>query len=120
VVHVQHNAGGASQATAIAAPEAVALQDREAELRGQGIAGPHAVQTCRRFGIDVERPLAQSATPDPDLLAAIEEAVARGVARGLREALAERGEGDQEDSLGAAEDPGRPEGARERSLGALP
>jgi hypothetical protein len=50
-------------------------------------------ELAARFGIDVERPLAQPAIPEPELLAAIEEAVARGVARGLREALAERGEG---------------------------
>jgi len=48
-----------------------------------------------RFGIDVARPLAQSPIPEPELLAAIEAAVARGVARGLREALAER---DKQDS----------------------
>jgi transcriptional regulator with XRE-family HTH domain len=47
-------------------------------------------EIAARFGIELERPLAPPAGPDPDLLAAIEEAVARGVARGLREALAER------------------------------
>jgi hypothetical protein len=39
--------------------------------------------------------LAQPAIPEPELLAAIEEAVARGVARGLREALAERSQEDR-------------------------
>jgi hypothetical protein len=50
-------------------------------------------ELAARFGIDVERPLAQPAISEPELLAAIEEAVARGVARGLREALAGRDEG---------------------------
>jgi hypothetical protein len=40
--------------------------------------------------IDLERPIAETAGLPPDVLAAIEEAVARGVARGLREALGER------------------------------
>ena len=67
-------------------------------------------EIAARFGIELERPLAPPAGPDPDLLAAIEEAVARGVARGLREALAERG--DQlagtrgESDLGEEEGPG--------------
>jgi transcriptional regulator with XRE-family HTH domain len=48
-------------------------------------------ELAARFGIDVERPLAEPRGLEPDLVAAIEEAVARGVARGVREALAERG-----------------------------
>jgi transcriptional regulator with XRE-family HTH domain len=47
-------------------------------------------EIAARFGIDVERPLAEPRGLEPDLVAAIEEAVARGVARGVREALAER------------------------------
>ncbi len=57
----------------------------------------------------MERPLAQPAIPEPELLAAIEEAVARGVARGLREALAERGEGPADAEGSSAE--GAPQGA---------
>ena len=64
-------------------------------------------EIASRFGIELERPLAPPAGPDPDLLAAIEEAVARGVARGLREALAARGDG-----CGAPE--GSDPGERER------
>ena len=52
--------------------------------------GVPAEEIAARFGIELERPLAAPAGPDPDLLASIEEAVARGVARGLREALAEQ------------------------------
>jgi transcriptional regulator with XRE-family HTH domain len=62
-----------------------------------------------RFGIDVERPLAEPGIPDADLLAAIEEAVARGVARGLREALAEQREGDR-DEEGRPGTEGKPKG----------
>jgi hypothetical protein len=70
------------------------------------------VEIAARFGIELERPLAPPAGPDPDLLAAIEEAVARGVARGLREAFGERhDEGVQKDRFGAEEDPGRRERA---------
>ncbi len=64
-------------------------------------------ELAARFGIDVERPLAQPAIPEPELLAAIEEAVARGVARGLREALAERDAGRTEAEGSSAE--GRPQ-----------
>jgi len=49
-------------------------------------------ELAARYGIDVERPMAEPAGLPPDVLAAIEEAVARGVARGLREALSERRE----------------------------
>ena len=49
-------------------------------------------ELAARYGIDVERPIAEPAGLPPDVLAAIEEAVARGVARGLREALSERRE----------------------------
>ena len=49
-------------------------------------------ELAARYGIDVERPIAEPASLPPDVLAAIEEAVARGVARGLREALGERRE----------------------------
>jgi len=49
-------------------------------------------ELAARYGIDVERPIAEPAGLPPDVLAAIEEAVARGVARGLREALGERRE----------------------------
>jgi hypothetical protein len=48
VVHVQHDAGITACATAVAAAEAVALQDREAQLRGEGIAGSRAL--CRSRG----------------------------------------------------------------------
>ena len=42
--------------------------------------GVSSEELAARFGIDVERPLAPPVGPDPDLLAAIEEAVAeRGV-----------------------------------------
>ena len=44
-------------------------------------------ELAARYGIDVERPMAEPAGLSPDVLAAIEDAVARGVARGLREAL---------------------------------
>ena len=72
--------------------------------------GVTADEIAARFGIELERPLALPARPDPDLLAAIEEAVARGVARGLREALAERrDQGVQRDRLDVADDPGSPE-----------
>ena len=47
-------------------------------------------ELAARYGIDLERPIAEPAGLPPDVLAAIEEAVARGVARGLREALGER------------------------------
>ena len=47
-------------------------------------------ELAARYGIDVERPIAEPASLPPDVLTAIEEAVARGVARGLREALGER------------------------------
>ena len=47
-------------------------------------------EIAARFGIELERPLAEPRGLEPDLVAAIEEAVARGVARGVREALAER------------------------------
>jgi transcriptional regulator with XRE-family HTH domain len=69
-------------------------------------------ELAARFGIDVERPLAQPAIPEPELLAAIEEAVARGVARGLREALAGRGDEAEAEGLsavGAPQGPGAPE-----------
>jgi len=49
-------------------------------------------ELAARYGIDVERPIAEPAGLPPDVFAAIEEAVARGVARGLREALGERRE----------------------------
>jgi transcriptional regulator with XRE-family HTH domain len=49
-------------------------------------------EVAARYGIDVERPIAEPASLPPDVLAAIEEAVARAVARGLREALGERRE----------------------------
>jgi len=65
-------------------------------------------EIAARFGIELERPLAPPARPDPDLLAAIEEAVARGVARGLREALAERR--DQVVGTRGESDPGEEEG----------
>jgi len=69
-------------------------------------------ELAARFGIELERPLPPPAGPDPDLLAAIEEAVARGVARGLREALAERyGEAIQKDRLDVVGDPSSPERA---------
>ena len=72
--------------------------------------GVPAEEIAARFGIELERPLATPASPDPDLLASIEEAVARGVARGLREALAEQramgghGEAPAGDEGGAAAD----------------
>jgi predicted nucleotidyltransferase len=47
-------------------------------------------ELAARYGIDLERPIAVSAGLPPDVLAAIEDAVARGVARGLREALGVR------------------------------
>ena len=47
-------------------------------------------ELAARYGIDLERPIAEPAGLPPDVLAAIEEAVARGVSRGLREALGER------------------------------
>ena len=47
-------------------------------------------ELAARYGIDLERPIAEAAGLPLDVLAAIEEAVARGVARGLREALGER------------------------------
>jgi len=47
-------------------------------------------ELAARYGIDLERPIAEPAGLPPDVLAAIEEAVARGVARGLHEALGER------------------------------
>jgi hypothetical protein len=40
------------------------------------------------LGIDVEGPVAEATVPEPELLAAIEQAVARG----LRDALGERSE----------------------------
>ena len=46
-------------------------------------------ELAARYGIDLERPIAEPAGLSPDVLAAIEDAVARGVARGLREALGE-------------------------------
>lgn len=49
-------------------------------------------ELAARFGIDLERPVAGLADAQPELLAAIEAAVARGVARGLREAFGGRGE----------------------------
>jgi transcriptional regulator with XRE-family HTH domain len=49
-------------------------------------------EVAARYGIDVERPIAEPAGLPPDVLAAIEDAVARGVARGLREALGDRRE----------------------------
>jgi transcriptional regulator with XRE-family HTH domain len=67
-------------------------------------------ELAARFGIDVERPLAQPSIAEPELLAAIEEAVARGVARGLREALAERGEGGHAGAEGSSAE-GEPQGA---------
>jgi hypothetical protein len=67
------------------------------------LVGVSPEELAARFGIDVERPLAQPAVPEPELLAAIEEAVARGVARGLREALAERG---KIEGAGTEGDPG--------------
>ena len=71
--------------------------------------GVPPAEIAARFGIELERPLAPPVRPDPDLLAAIEEAVARGVTRGLREALGERRDEDvQKDRLGSAQDPGRP------------
>ena len=47
-------------------------------------------ELAARYGIDLQRPIAEPAGLSPDVLAAIEDAVARGVARGLREALGER------------------------------
>ena len=47
-------------------------------------------ELAARYGIDLERPIAEAAGLPLDVLAAIEEAVARGVSRGLREALGER------------------------------
>ena len=47
-------------------------------------------ELAARYGIDLERPIAEPAGLPPDVLAAIEEADARGVAQGLREALGER------------------------------
>ena len=47
-------------------------------------------ELAARYGIYLERPIAEPAGLPPDVLAAIEEAVARGGARGLREALGER------------------------------
>jgi transcriptional regulator with XRE-family HTH domain len=49
-------------------------------------------ELAARYGIDVARPMAEPAGLSPDVLAAIEEAVARGVARGLHEALGARHE----------------------------
>jgi transcriptional regulator with XRE-family HTH domain len=67
-------------------------------------------EIAARFGIELERPLAEPAGPERELLAAIEEAVARGVARGRREALAgRRGEGGGEErSEATGEDPASP------------
>jgi hypothetical protein len=45
VVDVQDDAGITAGPTAIAAAKAIALQDREAQLRGQGIAGSPAART---------------------------------------------------------------------------
>ena len=47
-------------------------------------------ELAARYGIDVERPIAEPAGLSPDVLSAIEDAVARGVARGLREVLGDR------------------------------
>jgi transcriptional regulator with XRE-family HTH domain len=49
-------------------------------------------ELAARYGIDVERPMAEPAGLSPDVVAAIEDAVARGVARGLHEALGARHE----------------------------
>jgi len=49
-------------------------------------------ELAARYGIDVERPIAEPAGLPSDVLAAIEDAVARGVARGLHEALGARHE----------------------------
>jgi hypothetical protein len=46
VVDVPHHAGRAAHPAAVAAAEAVAPQDAEAQLRGQGIAGPAAAREC--------------------------------------------------------------------------
>ena len=48
VVDVQDDAGSVARATAVAAAEAVPLQDPEAQLRGQGIAGSPDAVACRR------------------------------------------------------------------------
>jgi hypothetical protein len=47
VVDVQDDAGSVARATAVAAAEAVALQDAEAHLRGNGIAGSRDAVACR-------------------------------------------------------------------------
>jgi transcriptional regulator with XRE-family HTH domain len=52
-------------------------------------------ELAARYGIDLERPIAEPAGVAPDVLAAIEDAVARGVARGLREALGDRHDEDE-------------------------
>ena len=60
VVDVQHDAGRAARATAVAAAEAIALQDAEAQLRGQGIAGSPDAGACRHA-----RPVRRRAAAGP-------------------------------------------------------
>ena len=47
-------------------------------------------ELAARYGIDLERPMAEPPGLSPDVLAAIEDAVARGIERGLRETRVER------------------------------
>ncbi len=87
--------------------------------------GVSPAELAARFGIDLERPLATSADAQPALLEAIEDAVARGVARGLREVFGAPGEAGElkparvgaavlpasdtgEDESGPFEEPDRP------------
>ena len=69
-------------------------------------------ELAARFGIALEISVPEFTEPEDDLLALIEEAVARGVARGLREALGQRPpEGHREEEVGAGAD---------RNLGSAP
>ena len=65
-------------------------------------------ELAARFGIElaitVEEAPGPGFGPGDDLLALMEEAVARGVARGLREALGERGVGGRDRETGAGAD----------------
>ena len=66
-------------------------------------------ELAARFGVALEIAVAEFTDPEDDLLTAIEEAVARGVARGLRDALGERpseGHREEEAGVGAERNPG--------------
>jgi transcriptional regulator with XRE-family HTH domain len=67
-------------------------------------------ELAARYGIDLERPMAEPPGLSPDVLAAIEDAVARGVERGLRETrVARRDEEAGSVAGGSAGDKRRPE-----------